>query len=91
MPRRRPFTLPLRPAEAEFLRRLHAVEDQALADAARGDFTLVDMLREDVRDIMRRKHDALSHPHSEQTKARIAAASRARVRSQARNHRGQFS
>ncbi len=54
---------------------------------------------EDARDYMaelalqeiRRRHDALSHPHSAETKRRIGLASRARAATAARDHRGRFS
>jgi hypothetical protein len=88
MPRRKAFTLPLTPAEKQFLDRLHEIRRQALDDIGRGDYTLLEKMREDVRDIMKRKHDALSHPHTPDTKRRIGLATRARVGSQKRDHRG---
>ena len=47
-------------------------------------------VREDVRAIMKQRHDNLSHPHTPETKRRIAAASRIRAAVQKRDHRGRF-
>jgi hypothetical protein len=48
MPRRKPFTLPLTAAEQQFVERLHEIQRQALDDIGRGDYTLLEKMREDA-------------------------------------------
>src|SRR2546427_11406692 len=88
MPRRKPFTLPLTPAEQQVVQRLREITREALESHMRGDDTLFEKMREDVRDIMQGKHDALSHPHTPETKRRIGLASRIRARTQRRDPPG---
>jgi hypothetical protein len=80
----------LTPAEQQVVKRLHEIQRQAMDESGRGDDTLPEKMREDVRDIMKRKHDAPSHPHTAETRRRIGLASRIRARMQRRGHRGRY-
>jgi hypothetical protein len=57
MPRRKPFTLTLTKDEQRFLDELHRINRQAVDEVASGGPTpTLDKIREDVRDIMQRRH-----------------------------------
>jgi len=95
MPRRKPFTLPLTPAEQEFVDFRKALRKRALDDFGAGDPTLLNMMRaEAVELIVRYKARRWGHRRgvklTTEQRLRIASQQKTISASKPRDSRGRF-